>query len=93
MDKKIKNLTFYVISDFNRDTQGLRDSDEAYENFKSPDHEAYEDFGILWEECREVDISGDIVTYSGSDLDPEEAIRVIDSEVRMISAIGMEPVS
>lgn len=90
MDKKIKNLMFYVISDFNRDTQGLKVDDEVYENFKNPDHEAYEDFDILWEECREVDIRGDMVTYSGSDLDSEEAIRVINSEARKISAIGME---
>lgn len=87
MNRKVKKLSVYVLSYFVRDIQGLNSADEVYKNYKDPENEAYEDFEILWEECRKVDITGDVVTCKEVDLTPEEAVKTLNREVGSLNAV------
>ena len=70
--KKIKLAEILVPNRFIRDIQGLSSDEPAVKEFLNEESEFYEDDDYIWEECKSLDIDGDVTISKKSDITPEE---------------------
>lgn len=77
MIKKIKSAEIIVPNRFIRDIQGLRSNETAILEFLDEKSEFYEDDGYLWDNCKNLDINGDVIISKSFDISPVEFIKYI----------------
>lgn len=78
--KEIKRLMVYIPSDYVRDTQFIKHSDEAVRLYCDKECESFNDLEILWENCNPGDLVGaSSLLVSKKWISKEEAIRTIFS--------------